>query len=371
MAQGKNNARLPNLEPIIAAGIDPKTGLPLKMASPYCGKKPEIKKQLRILDEQNAVNRYTWYNLPLDITSQELERLLYYYGDLCFFYMPSREKFYVTKYALDGTIDFYGRFNTVHPVPIASGMDEKDPRYKKQADYLSTIKLKVLYDIPWQEDVDFLKGEHCVLLHDYTKQMSQTTIARQIIQEPILDIMADCIPFMRTNLLNSTGVTGMRVPNQNDYATVEEASRALDEAALSGKKYVPIIGSVEFQELTGGNLAKSEEFMLAMQSLDNYRLSLYGLDNGGLFQKKSHVLEAEQEMNAGTVSMPLQDGLSIRQHFCDVVNSVTGANVMCDISEVAAGVDMNMDGMVADEQDQSGMTPGQQDTSMVGGQGNE
>ena len=362
---GKNNAKIANLEPIIAAGIDPKTGLPIKMASSYEGKKPEIKKQLRILDEQNAINRYTWYNLPLDITSQELERLLYYYGQLCFFYVPSLKKFFITKYALDGTIDFYGRYNTVHPVPIASGMDEKDDRYKKMASYLSTVKLDVLYDVPWQEDVNFLEGKHCVLLHDYSKQMGQTIIARQLVQEPILDIMADCIPFMRTNLLNSTGVEGMRISNQNDYATVEEASRAIDSAALCGKKWVPIVGSVEFQELTGGNLAKSEEFMLAMQSLDNYRLSLYGLDNGGLFQKKSHMLEAEQEMNAGTVSIPLQDGLSIRQHFCDIVNSVTAAGMTCEISEVAAGADMNMDGMVMDEQDQSGKTPGQQDHTMA------
>lgn len=358
---------LPNLEPIVAAGIDPKTGLPVRMASPYEGKKPEIKKQLRILDEQNAVNRYTWYNLPLDITSQELERLLYYYGQLCFFYLPEMEKFYITKYALDGTIDFYGRYNTVHPVPIASGMDEKDERFKNLSDYLANVKLNVLYDVPWKEDVNFFEGKHCVLLHDYTKQLGQNIIARQIIQEPILDIMADCIPFMRTNLLNSTGVMGLRIPNQNDTASVEEASRAIDAAALCGKKYVGIVGNTEFQELTGGNLAKSEEFMLAMQSLDNYRLSLYGLDNGGLFQKKSHMLAAEQEMNAGATSIPLQDGLSIRQHFCNVVNSVTGVGTSCEIAESVLGADMNGDGVILDEQDQTGTNPGQRDHTMTEG----
>ena len=62
---------------ILAAGIDPKTGLPLR-AEDCNGIKSSIKAQLRIIDEQDAVNRYMWYNLPLDISSQELERLLYY-----------------------------------------------------------------------------------------------------------------------------------------------------------------------------------------------------------------------------------------------------------------------------------------------------
>lgn len=56
---GKNNACLPDLEPFFAAGIDPKTGLPVKVTSACQGYlKENIKKQLRIIDEQDAVNRY-------------------------------------------------------------------------------------------------------------------------------------------------------------------------------------------------------------------------------------------------------------------------------------------------------------------------
>ena len=38
---------------------------------------PNIKKFLRLIDEQ-----YTFYNLPADITSQELEKMLYCKGQL-------------------------------------------------------------------------------------------------------------------------------------------------------------------------------------------------------------------------------------------------------------------------------------------------
>ena len=348
---------LPNYEPFMAAGIDPKTGLPKKLEGAGAPIKQNIKALLRVLDEQNAVTRYTWYNLPCDITSQELERMLYYKGQLCMFYFEPLDKFFFMPYALDGTIDFYGRFNRVHPVPMAEGQtDIEKEQFSKQRDLLATIKLDVLYDIPL-EPVD--PYNTCVLLHDYTKQMSQTVISRQIVNDPILDVMADCFPLMRTALFNSTGVQGLRVNSQDEQSNVTAANQAIDKAALNGQRYIPVLGQLDFQDLAGGEVAKSEEFLLAMQSLDNFRLSLYGLDNGGLFQKKSHMLEAEQNMNAAHAKSPLDDGLMIRQHMCDIANAIWGVGMSVEISESALGVDMNGDMIAADDQDMSGI-PGEQ-----------
>ena len=89
-----------------------------------------------------------------------------------------------------------------------------------------------------------------------------------------------------------------------------------------------------------------------MQSLDNYRLSLYGLDNGGLFQKKSHVLEAEQQMNTGTTGLVLRDSVQYRQDFCNIVNSIFGLGIWCEPSEVVMGVDYNQDGMLGSDEDE-------------------
>lgn len=364
---GKRGAYLPNLEPFYSAGIDPKTGLPIKLGNIDEGwRKESVKKSLRILDEQNAVNRYTWYNLPCNLSSQELERLLYYKGQLAFFYMEGTGEFFFMPYALDGGIDFYGRFNSIHPVPFAEGTsDEEKKQFAQQRDYLSTLKLKCVYDVKTDELSEDDITKSCVLLHDYTKQMSQTIIPRQQIQDNLLDIMSDCIPFMRTSLLNSTGVQGMRVSTEDEQSNVEAASRTVNRAALTGEKYIAVVGNVDFQDLTGGSVSKSEEFLLAMQSLDNYRLSLYGLENGGLFQKKSHMLEAEQETNMGNVGLVMQDGLSIRQHFCDIVNSIWGVGIWCEVSETVLNIDRNLDGIIADEQDQSGIMEGQQPQGVI------
>lgn len=359
-----NNARYINQDVInlyLQAGIDPKTGLPLKAGDNCKSKvKDSIKMQLRLIDEQDAVNRYVWYNLPCDLTSQELERLLYYKGQLCFFYFKELDKFFFMPYALDGTIDFYGRFNTVHPVPMAEGTtDEEKLAYGKQAAVLSTKKLKVYYDIP-TEPVD-MNEDWCVLLHDYTKQLSQTIIPRQQVQDGLLDVMSDCIPFMRTALLNSTGIQAMRVNNQDEYSNVKAASESINKAALNGEKYIAVIGQTDFQDMTSGSTSKGEEFLMAMQSMDNFRLSTYGLENGGLFEKKQYQNTAQTALNGGgQIGNPLQDGLAIRQHFCDVVNFFTGAGIYCDISEVASNSDNDLDGKPYNEQEQSGLAQGEQ-----------
>lgn len=340
----------------LQAGIDPRTGQPTRCGTPRRGLKDSIKMQLRLIDEQDAVNRFIWYNLPLDISSQELERLLYYKGNLCFFYFTELNKFVVMPYALDGTIDFYGRFNTVHPVPFATGESETEKKlYKNQAEVLSEKHLKVLYEVP-TEPLEGGPGDYCVLLYDYTKQMSETIIPRQQVQDGLLDVMADCIPFMRTALLNSTGVQGMRVNSADECSNVAAANRSIDSAGLNGDKWVAIEGATEFQELTGGATSKGEEFLMAMQSLDNFRLSTYGLENGGLFEKKQYQNTAQTMMNgSGQVGRPLQDSLTQRQHACDIINSVWLVGMSCELTETASGMDLNMDGVTADSQDQSGM----------------
>ena len=342
-------AKLPDIGTLFQAGIDPKTGLPLKFGgSCKAVLKENIKKFLRLVDEQDAVNRYVWYNLPANITSQELERMLYYKGQLCFFYDKDLEEFYFMPYALDGTIDFYGRFNTIHPVPMTSGTDDK--ANKAQAQYLAEKKLKCIYGIKLPEEIkeEDIVGS-AVLLHDYTKQLSQLVIPRVSVNEPILDTMAECIPFMRTSLLLGTGVKGVRVQDADQAASVFDGSRSLEAAALTGEAFVPIVGSIEFQELTDGQIAKAEEYMLAMQSLDNLRLSGYGIDNGGLFEKKAHELQSEADINGGPVGLVLQDGLSIRQNFCNIVNSIWDLGIWCEPAQNVMGMDIDGDGAIYDD----------------------
>ena len=344
----KNNARLVDPNILIQAGINPKTGLPIKASNgnKSCLKE-EVRKALRIIDEQDAINRFKWYNLPDGLDGQLLERILYYKGQGAFFYMESDNKFYFLPYALSGTIDVYGRFTGITPLPFGGGTTSDG----KEKPWITGLVKKPVYSIKLDEITPDFFMNSCVLLKDYSPQYNQTIISRQIINEPILDTMAECIPFMRTSLIAGTGIKGMRVEDADQEQSVNEASLSISDAALNGQMYVPVTAPVELQELTDGAVAKSEEYMLAMQSLDNFRLSTYGLENGGLFQKKAHILEAEAAVNGGNVGLVMQDSLTHRQNFCDIINSIWGLGIWVEPSESALGMDQNMDGVAYDIND--------------------
>ena len=356
-----NNAKIPNLDLLIQAGINPKTGLPMKFGNSRCSTKEDIKKCIRKNDEQIAVNRYTWYNLPMNLTSQEVERMIYYKGQLAFWYSKDLEQFFFTPYALDGTIDFYGRYNTIHPVPMTSGTTDKAS--KAQAQLLSQIKLDCVYGVKLPEEIDMnTLTNSAVLLHDYSKQLSQTIIPTQQLNDPVIDMEAEVMPFLRTSLLMGSGVKGVRVPDKDSANEVFEGSAQLLNSALNAQPYTPIVGSIEFQELTDGQLVKAQDYLMSMQAMDNFRLGLHGVDNGGLFEKKSYVNQAQTGMNyaGGDVGLTLQDGLSIRQNFCNIVNSIWGLGIWCDVSENLINADLDGDGL-AYERNQDGQQSGMED----------
>lgn len=325
-------------------------------------KKDEIIRALRIIDEQDAINRYKWYNIAAELTSNEVERLLYFKGDLIFFYLAETDTFYLTPYALDGGIDFYGRYNYVHPLPMASGEDDKpisgsdseDVKkrkiaYQTQLQLLSQLRLKVIKKVVQPEEItkELLTGS-AVIIRDYTNQIGQNNIARSILNDPIVRMMGDYFPFLSTNLLMGTGITSMKVKDSTEKDEVKAAARSVYQSAIEMNPYVAMTGNIDFQELTGGARNKAEDYLMAFQSLDNFRLSTLGISNGGVFEKKSHILESENAVNYSTVLSAFQDGLKTRQEACNIINSIWGLDMWVEPSEASLGADTDGDGQAMD-----------------------
>lgn len=332
------------------AGIDENTGLPSRMVESVLMLK-NMKHIIRLIDEQDAINRYKWFNLPCNISSEELERLLYYKGQLCFFYFKELDEFYFMPFALDGSIDFYGRYNRIHPVPMSSGTEDEKAKkaYDTQRSLLSMLKLNVVKAI---KSLDELKEEDlynsAVILWDYSRQIGQSITPRADVNDPLLEVIAEIPCFLRTALIASTGIKGMRVSDADAKNEVIQASNQILKCALTGKLATPITSAIEIQELFDGPVGKAQEYLLSLQALENLRLSTYGLENGGLFEKKAHKLEEEQEMNSSTVGLVYEDGLAIRQNFCNIVNSIWGTSIWCMPSESVTGSDLDGDGLMFD-----------------------
>jgi len=371
-------AFIPNLEPLIQMGINPRTGLPIKVSNIGTEQGLTVFDKLNIIDRQDAVNRYVWYNLPCDLSSQELENLLYSYYELAFFYYPVTGQFYFMRFALDGQgtsgLDFYGRMTDIHPIPINWGHDDKgnlidnfkaDAFTQAQYDYLSTLHLKVVYGI---KDIENLTEEDlynsAIIIRDYTpnKAAGNVAVPRQCIQQDLIKAMSEVFEYSKTSALLSTGVTGITVTDADEaFTKIDTSNRLVKQGALTGKPFIPVTGDEHLQQLTLGQGGKAEEFTLLLQSMDNLRLSMYGIDNGGLFEKKAHTLQSEQDMNGGPVGLVLQDGLQIRQNFCNIVNSIWGLGIWCEPNENIIGADIDGDGLMYDrnEGENSGAEGGQ------------
>lgn len=299
-----------------------------------CDFKAEIKKNLRILDEQNAIHRYEWYGLPPGLDSELVERMLYYRGQLQFFYMESAGMMFMLPYAEIGVPDVYGRYLRGGPL-VFGGTNLKAPGGKDKA-FITGFTREIVYSVPDDpKEILRLIDEGSVIVKDYTPQLPEKIIPRYTLMDGILDMMAECFPLARTSLISNSGVKGMRVPTPDAKDEVVSAANAVYESAMMGSPYVPMMGTTEFQELDGGAPLRVEDYLLDLQSLDNFRLSLHGLSSGGLFQKKSHMLEGEQEMNESRAKSALLDGLNQRQRFCDMVNAIWGIGLSVEISEAA------------------------------------
>lgn len=307
-----------------------------------------MKNTISSIDVIDAVRRYTWGGLPDGITGDQIERTLYYYGMGMFFYVETEDKFYFLPFAPRGDdkpmLDVYGRYTGATPLPFGGTKP-----------WINDLWYEPVYSMfvetPTWKDIT----SKCVLLKDRSAQFGQFNPGpRSAINKPVIELEAKILPYMNTVLMNSTGVDGIITNTVDDATSMLLMNRATEQAALSGKRWVPILQGFQLQDISSHSAGDTTTFLQVMESLDNYRLGTMGLENGGLFQKKAHMLGMEQQMAQASNGLVLDDGLAHRQEFCNIVNSLTGIGIYCVVNESEQGYDRNMDGQVGyDDQGQS------------------
>jgi hypothetical protein len=302
---------------------------------------------VRVLDEQNHLSRFSWsMEAYYGIDDNLVERILYYRGSGILWYHDALEKFMFTPYVGKG-LDVYGRYTKCIPLPFTgSTIDEEG------TPYIPGLELTPVYDIQLEAPDNKSLKDKCIIFYDYSKQLANKPIPRQQLNEPICRAISECIPFTRTTIINNTGITGYRVADQSDVGDVEEANDKILEAALSGKRWVALKNGINSEELSSGSgTAKVQDTLLVMEAFDNFRLSTHGIDNGGIFKKKSHMLESEQAMNNQDSSSVITDCLWNRRHACELAMSLYGLYMWCDISQSQAMYDRDMDGQLDTDQE--------------------
>lgn len=290
-----------------------------------------LQKLIKIKDEQDAINRFRWYNLPKGLTANLIERVLYFKGQGMFFKWGA--KYYFLPYTLKSEgntgIDCYGRYR--YATPVALGSTEEENEKGKQEILVNNQAYKCIYDIMKIDESEC--EDCCVLLHDYSPGISQSILPRYMLQNEVIKAEAQTIPYMLTALINRTGVRGVRVPDETAVVDAMTLDKNIKVGAQTGKSLIPIMGRQDFQELSGGNnVGEPSVFMSAYQSLENFRKSVYGKKTDGMLQKSQHVLEGEHELNESSNDSQMNDALYLRQMFCLIADAVFGLDMWVDIN---------------------------------------
>lgn len=321
--------RIPDKETLNAMGFDlPDGGLALYQ---------DIIKNLRISDEQIAINKFIIHNLPYGLDNNLVNRIIYYRGRGALFYVPEIERFKFLPFCMssDGnkSIDEYGRWLVIQPL-VFNGKAQATGN--KEEVWIPGMKRNVVYDIQFEEDITpEMFDSSAVILNGYSQQLPQNLIPRQQLTDQLIRVEAMMIPFMRTALANSSGTSTLRVNSEDEQAQAQIASDSIMAAALTGKKWIPVTAPLDFQDLNNqGGRGLVTDYMEAMQSIDNFRSMLHGIKSGGVFQKKAHMLQDEAELNSGmnTAELILYDEYWQYQKFCDVANSVFGLGLWTELN---------------------------------------
>ena len=302
---------------------------------------PNIKDILSEMDYLDFSNRGTWYGLPKGISGDIIERVLYNRNTGCMFYIKELDKFYFLPYTLssdNNPLDVYGRYTHLKPIRLSAGNGEEQ-------ELIPNMQKTIIYDeLDIEEDnIEQFYDSAIVLRNSSYYNNGQQGQSRLYTVESLLMGMSEVFPLARTNLINNSGVSGIKVNTENESVQVELASKAVYDSALKGKPWIPVIGNLDFQQLTG-SMVNVEGYLSYFQSLDNFRLKSLGLTSGGIFEKKSHMLQDEMAMNSGKGSRILDDSIRQRQEFCLKCNLLWGLNMWYEPNENAINFDNNFDG---------------------------
>lgn len=320
------------------------------------------RRSMRVMDGIQATNRFTWTKCPVGLRSALIERVLYYRGQGMFFYDSALKKYMFLPYALTSEdqnhIDMYGQYQTVKPYPFNGKADNKkkgDGKKTAQEVYLGLITRVPIYDMEElnmtiaTKGLEWCQENCCIIIRDYTQQLSEYTEPRSITQEAWIEAQAEIPIFFRTAMLKALTPKIMAVSDQGVMDVVLAELQSIEDSVVEGKTIIPVTSMLEVQDIdTATNVDRLVETTLkAYDSMDSIRRAHLGIDSNGAFQKQSGMQEGEQ-LGQNIVNLIKTDALNNRQEGGDMIR-VLFPEVQMYVNESAG---MNEEHAIKDEQEE-------------------
>lgn len=300
-----------------------------------------------IMREQNyveTIERYMWTNVPFGLTPDLIERVLFFRGKGVLYFNDAVGKFQFLPFALNDTIDEYGRYTRCNILPFI-GVDEvkKDPNSKKRMVSAVMEDLELVYDLPYNEEMLRMIREKKpvgIILNDNTLAISQQPIIRANYVKPVLHMMATLMNIINCAMFGAADHNVLAVENESELKSINQGIDAINKNILNGKRFTAITSPLKIEPLKTSNTADLEGLFNTFNSLSNFLKSITGVANPGVFDKKAHLLQEEQQLNGSNADDIYYNGLRQRQEFCMLVQAYYGYPIWCEskraMSEVQA-----------------------------------
>lgn len=289
-----------------------------------------------IMREQNrieTIERYMWINVPFGLTADLIERLLYYRGKGILYFNDKVDKFQFLPFALNDTIDEYGRYTRCNTLPF-TGVDTVDNKKKKTKQLNAVYEdLKIVYDLPYNQEMleNISKGEIVgIILNDSSLGVSQQNTIRYNYVKPVLHMLATLMQIINTAMFGAADNNVIRVENESEYNSIVEQINSINQDILKGKRFTPVIGALPIEPLKTSSTVDLEGLFNTFNSLTNFLKSITGVSNAGVFDKKAHLLQDEQKLNGSNADDIYYNGLRQRQEFCLMVQAYYGYPIWCE-----------------------------------------
>ena len=288
---------------------------------------------MRVQNFTETIERYQWVNIPYGLTADLIERLLFFRGKGVFYFNDKVGKFQFLPFSLNGVIDEYGRFTACNTHPFTGVAEEDESKKKSKTQLLIYENLDLVYDLPYNEETieNIAKGKIVgIILNDNSLMLSQQPVIRSNYVTPVLRMMATLMSIINSAMFGCADHNTIRVENEGELESINNQIDAINLNIIRGKRFTPIVSKLPIEPLKTNNTANLEGLFNTFNSLNNFLKSITGVANAGVFDKKAHLLQEEQELNGSNADDVYYNGLRLRQEFCLMVQAYYGYPIWCE-----------------------------------------
>lgn len=251
---------------------------------------------LQSKDLMMCANRYVWDGIPTNITSQQIEALLYQYGSLCMFENDKGEIIF-SRYTMIGQLNPYGLMDKIQPIDFSG----------KAYDRVRSV-------IHSSSQNPLKQGEpFAVIVNDYTTltQLTDEISRAHINSETTIKDQVEVYSQLMNNIILSIKKALALCENEDQKEIVsQQVQELLDPdktiVAVSGSRGKAV--STPIQMFNFGNNFDCQNYCQTIEFYDKVRRGFDGIPAPDTFEKKERMITSEAENNGVDTNIVLLDG---------------------------------------------------------------